>query len=129
MKSLKKLCFTRFKGGNLFGTVALHLVLNYLKISENDEVLLPGYTYVATANAIKYCKATQILDIEKETLEFVLINYRNTKKFLLQKAKKHLINILINKLKLLLSSMVWIFPKYLKLKICKNYNIHLFKMP
>ena len=51
------------------GTAALHLILNYLKISENDEVLLPGYTYVATANAIKYCKATpNFLDIEKETL-------------------------------------------------------------
>ena len=42
--------------------MALH---NY-EINENDEVLLPSFTYVATANAVKYCNATpNFVDIEK----------------------------------------------------------------
>ena len=65
----KKLCsFTRSKYAvaTSSGTAALHLILNYLKISENDEVLLPGYTYVATANAIKYCKGTPNAPVEPQ---------------------------------------------------------------
>ena len=47
----------------------MHLILDYLNIGKNDEVLVPGYTYVATANAIKYCKATpNFVDIDTETL-------------------------------------------------------------
>ena len=36
------------------GTAALHLALNYYKVDKYCEVLLPSFTYVATANAIKY---------------------------------------------------------------------------
>lgn len=39
------------------GTAALHLALLALKIKANDEVLVPTFTYVATANAIKYVGA------------------------------------------------------------------------
>ena len=47
----------------------MHLVLDYLNVGQNDEVLLPGYTYVATANAVKYCKASpNFVDIDEETL-------------------------------------------------------------
>ena len=68
----KKLCnFTKskFVVATSSGTAALHLILDYLNIGKNDEVLVPGYTYVATANAIKYCKATpNFVDIDTETL-------------------------------------------------------------
>ena len=51
------------------GTSALHILLTYFKINNEDEVLLPSLTFVATANAIKYCNANpHFLDIEKETL-------------------------------------------------------------
>ena len=51
------------------GTSALHLILNYLNVNENDEVLMPSFTYVATANAVKYCNASpNFIDIETETL-------------------------------------------------------------
>jgi perosamine synthetase len=42
------------------GTVALHLALLGLDIGPGDEVLTPSLTYVATANAIRYCGATPV---------------------------------------------------------------------
>ena len=39
------------------GTVALHLALVALGIKNNDEVLVPTFTYVSTVNAIKYVNA------------------------------------------------------------------------
>lgn len=40
------------------GTVALHLALLALGISEGDEVIVPTLTYIASVNAIKYTGAT-----------------------------------------------------------------------
>lgn len=42
------------------GTVALHLALLGLEIKEGDEVIIPDFTYVATANAVKYVNATPV---------------------------------------------------------------------
>ncbi len=42
------------------GTVALHLALMALGIKEGDEVIVPTLTYIATANAVKYCGATPV---------------------------------------------------------------------
>jgi len=41
-------------------TVALHLALRLLNIGENDEVILPSLTFVATANAVRYVNATPV---------------------------------------------------------------------
>ena len=50
------------------GTVALHLALMALGISTGDEVILPTFTYVATANAVMYCGAKPIfIDSDSET--------------------------------------------------------------
>jgi len=43
------------------GTVALHLSLLALDIKEGDEVLVPTFTYIATANAVRYCGAKPVL--------------------------------------------------------------------
>ena len=40
------------------GTAALHVSLLLAGVNLNDEVLVPALTFVATANAIKYCGAT-----------------------------------------------------------------------
>lgn len=42
------------------GTVALHLPLLAIGIGKGDEVLVPSLTYVATANAVRYCGATPV---------------------------------------------------------------------
>lgn len=43
------------------GTTALHLALIALGVKPGDEVLIPTVTYIATANAVKYCGATPVL--------------------------------------------------------------------
>lgn len=42
------------------GTVALHLALLTLGIGEDDEVIVPSFTYVATANSITYVGAKPV---------------------------------------------------------------------
>lgn len=49
-------------------TTALHLALVALGIKEGDEVLLPAFTWVSTANAIVYCNAKPVfVDIDIRT--------------------------------------------------------------
>lgn len=49
-------------------TTALHLALASLDIGPGDEVIVPAFTWVATANVVLYCGATPVLvDVERET--------------------------------------------------------------
>jgi perosamine synthetase len=43
------------------GTVALHLALTALGIGPGDEVIVPAFTMIATANAVTYTGATPVL--------------------------------------------------------------------
>lgn len=50
------------------GTAALHLIVKALGIGPGDEVLVPSFTFVASANVILYEGATPVfVDIEPET--------------------------------------------------------------
>lgn len=50
------------------GTSALHLALRALGVGPGDEVLVPSMTYVATANAVRYCGATPVsVDSQPDT--------------------------------------------------------------
>ena len=50
------------------GTVALHLALLAKEIGQGDEVIVPTLTYIATANAVRYCGGTPIfVDCEPDT--------------------------------------------------------------
>lgn len=42
------------------GTVALHLALVALGIGPGDEVIVPSLTFIATANAVRYCGAEPV---------------------------------------------------------------------
>jgi len=42
------------------GTAALHIALKLAGVEEGDEVLTPALTFVATANAIRYCDAEPV---------------------------------------------------------------------
>ena len=49
------------------GTAALHTVLYAAGIKPGDEVLVPTFTFVATANAVSYCGATpHFVDCERD---------------------------------------------------------------
>jgi dTDP-4-amino-4,6-dideoxygalactose transaminase len=49
-------------------TAALHCALIVSDIEENDEVIIPADTFVATAEVVEYCKARPVLvDIERDT--------------------------------------------------------------
>ena len=49
-------------------TTGLHLILAAMNIGPGDEVLVPAFTWVATANVVLYCGATPILvDVDPTT--------------------------------------------------------------
>ncbi|MBZ5790064.1 DegT/DnrJ/EryC1/StrS family aminotransferase [Burkholderia contaminans] len=51
------------------GTTALHLALVAMGLQPGDEVLVPTVTYIATANAVRYCGATPVLvDVQPGTM-------------------------------------------------------------
>jgi dTDP-4-amino-4,6-dideoxygalactose transaminase len=50
------------------GTAALHLALLALEVGPGDEVIVPSYTFPATANAVELCGArTVLVDVDPET--------------------------------------------------------------
>lgn len=50
------------------GTVALHVALVALGVGPGDEVLVPDLTYIASANAVRYCGAEPIfIDNDRRT--------------------------------------------------------------
>ena len=51
------------------GTAALHIALKLAGVIQDDEVLIPALTFVATANAVMYCNAVpHFVDSEENTL-------------------------------------------------------------
>jgi perosamine synthetase len=49
-------------------TTALHLALLACGVGEGDEVIVPAFTWVSTANAVRYCNATPVfIDVDPMT--------------------------------------------------------------
>lgn len=64
-----KFCNTQHALVTSNGTTALHLSLVALGIGAGDEVIIPNFTFVATANAVTYTGARVItVDIQEDTL-------------------------------------------------------------
>jgi len=52
------------------GTIALYLALRAIDIGPGDEVIVPNFTFIASANAVEMCGATPVfVDINKEDLQ------------------------------------------------------------
>jgi dTDP-4-amino-4,6-dideoxygalactose transaminase len=61
-------CGARYAVGLNSGTDALFLSLKALGIGPGDEVIVPAFTFIATANAVSYCGATPVFcDIDPLT--------------------------------------------------------------
>ena len=77
------------------GTAALHIALETLGVDHKHEVLIPSFTFIATANAVKYCNANpHFVEIEDVSLgmDFIKLDkYLQSNKFIRKKG------ILINK--------------------------------
>jgi dTDP-4-amino-4,6-dideoxygalactose transaminase len=53
-------------------TTGLHLALSALEIGPGDEVIVPAFTWVSTANAVLYCGAVPVLaDVDPDTFNVV----------------------------------------------------------
>lgn len=66
-------------------TTALHLALVVLGIKQGDEVIVPAFTWVSTANAVEYCGATPVFcDVNIETFN---IDIEQLKKKITSKTK------------------------------------------
>ena len=68
-KSFAEFCETKHALAVSNGTVALHLALLALDIQANDEVIVPSFTWVSTAAAVRYVGAKPVfIDCENDTL-------------------------------------------------------------
>ena len=59
-KQFAEFCGTKYAISCSNGTVSLHLIMLGLGIGPGDEVIMPALTYIATANAVRYCGATPV---------------------------------------------------------------------
>ncbi|PBQ31538.1 glutamine--scyllo-inositol aminotransferase [Sphingobacteriaceae bacterium] len=67
-KSFIKLSGTKYASALSNGTATLHLALRSLDIKEGDEVIVPAFSYVATANVVELVGAKPVfVDIDLKT--------------------------------------------------------------
>ena len=67
-------------------TAALHLAMIILGIKEDDEVICPSLTFVATVNAIRYVKAIPVF-CDVKSYEDLTIDPQNIEKLITKKTK------------------------------------------
>lgn len=68
-ESFARFCGVKHAIATNNGTTALHLALVALDLQPGDEVIIPTVTYIATANAVRYCGATPVLvDVCPDTM-------------------------------------------------------------
>jgi len=66
-------------------TAGLELILRWFGVGEGDEVILPAYTYSATANVIIHCGATPVFaDVNSSDFN---INYKKVEQLITEKTK------------------------------------------
>ena len=89
-ENFAKMCESNYAVATSSCTTALHLALLALGIGKGDGVLVPSFTWIATANAVEYCGATPIFcDIELDYLNIDIYDAENK----IRQAKKNGINV------------------------------------
>jgi dTDP-4-amino-4,6-dideoxygalactose transaminase len=59
-------------------TAGLELMLRWFGVGKGDEVIVPAYTYCATANVVIHCGATPIMvDVEKDSFNIDIVKLQN----------------------------------------------------
>jgi len=67
-KQFSGYCNVKYAVATSSGTTALHLALLCLEIGQNDEVIVPTLTFIATANAVTYTGAKPVfVDVEPDS--------------------------------------------------------------
>jgi perosamine synthetase len=67
------------------GTSALHIALDSISIKDGDEVILPSFTFVATAQAVTYCGALPVFcEVNEDTM---LMDLEDVKKKITTRTK------------------------------------------
>jgi len=83
--TFRKVIRTKYSIGTGSATHALHLTLRALGINQGDEVIVPTFTFAATANSVLYCGAKPIFtDIESDTFN---ISVKDIEKKITKKTK------------------------------------------
>ena len=62
-----EVCRTKYGIACANGTVAMHLAMATLGLEPGDEVIIPTFTMIATANAVTYCGAKPVLVNQEPT--------------------------------------------------------------
>ena len=62
-----EVCETKYGIACANGTVAMHLAMATLGLEPDDEVIIPTFTMIATANAVTYCGAKPVLVDQEPT--------------------------------------------------------------
>jgi len=69
---------TKYAVATVNGTAALHIALKIADVKEDDEVITQALSFIATCNAISYCKAKPIfLDVDLDTLGLSPVALKN----------------------------------------------------
>lgn len=67
-EEMMKICGTDFAAATSSGTTGLHLALTACGVARDDLVIIPTFTFIATANAVAHCGAMPwLFDIDAET--------------------------------------------------------------
>jgi dTDP-4-amino-4,6-dideoxygalactose transaminase len=76
---------TKYGIATTSGTTALHLGLLSLDIKKGDEVILPSFSFIASANVIRFCDATPVFcDVDLQTFN---INHEQIEHLITEKTK------------------------------------------
>jgi len=76
---------TRHAIATTSGTTALHLALLTLEIKKGDEVIVPSFSFIATANSVLFCNAKPVFcDINPQTFN---IDFKKIKDLINEKTK------------------------------------------